>query len=131
MSDLVKQPLTKIAEMIQQRKVSPVEVAEAHLRRIDELNSSLNAIVTVAPDLIERAKGAEAALMRGEHAGSLHGVPITIKDTIETAGLRSTSGSKLRADYVPQMDAPAVARLKRAGALILGKTNPAEMAMDY
>jgi len=61
----------------------------------------------------------------------LHGVPVTIKDTIETAGLRTTSGSKMRAGYIPEVDAPAVARLKAAGALVLGKTNAAEMAMDY
>jgi Asp-tRNA(Asn)/Glu-tRNA(Gln) amidotransferase A subunit family amidase len=131
MNGLVAKPLTIIAELIRQRKVSPVEVAEAHLQQIDRLNPGLNAIVTVAPDLIDRARDAEAMLMRGESPGSLHGVPVTIKDTIETAGLRSTSGSKLRPDYVPQTDAPAVARLKSAGALILGKTNPAEMAMDY
>jgi Asp-tRNA(Asn)/Glu-tRNA(Gln) amidotransferase A subunit family amidase len=131
MNELCNTTLTGIAEMIRQREVSPVEVAEAHLRRIEELNPTLNAIVTLAPDLIERARAAEAALMRGENFGPLHGVPLTIKDTIETAGLRTTSGSKLRADYVPQTDAPAVARLKSAGALILGKTNPAEMAMDY
>ncbi|HET9713645.1 MAG TPA: amidase [Pyrinomonadaceae bacterium] len=127
MTDLIKQSLMTIAEMIRRREVSPVEVAEAHLRRIDELNPSLNAIVTLAPDVIERARAAEDSLTRGE----LHGVPITIKDTIETAGLRTTSGSKIRADYVPEVDAPAVARLKAAGALVLGKTNAAEMAMDY
>ena len=120
-----------VAELIRRREVSPVEVAEAHLRRIDELNPSLNAIVTLAPDLIERARAAEDALMRGEGVGALHGVPVTIKDTIETAGLRTTSGSKMRTDYVPEVDAPAVARLKAAGALVLGKTNAAEMAMDY
>ena len=111
--------------------MSPVEVAEAHLRRIEELNPFLNAIVTLAPDLLERAKAAEVALMLEESAGALHGVPVTIKDTIETAGVRTTSGSKMRVDYVPQTDAPAVARLKAAGAIILGKTNAAEMAMDY
>lgn len=131
MNDLIAKSLGTIAELIRQRKVSPVEVAEAHLRRISELNPALNAIVTQAPDLLERAKAAEAALMRGEHPGVLHGVPVTIKDTIETAGLRTTSGSKMRADYVPESEAPAVARLKAAGAIILGKTNPAEMAMDY
>ena len=131
MTDLIKQSLTEIAELIRRREVSPVEVTEAHLRRIDELNPSLNAIVTLAPDLVARARNAEAALMRGEGTGALHGVPVTIKDTIETAGLRTTSGSKLRADYVPKVDAPAVARLKAAGALVLGKTNAAEMAMDY
>jgi Asp-tRNA(Asn)/Glu-tRNA(Gln) amidotransferase A subunit family amidase len=113
--------------MIRRREVSPVEVAEAHLRRIDDLNRSLNAIVTVAPDVIDRARVAQDAPAQGE----LHGVPITIKDTIETAGLRTTSGSKMRAEYVPEVDAPAVARLKAAGAIVLGKTNAAEMAMDY
>jgi amidase len=129
-TDLVSNSLKSKAELIRKREVSPVEMAEAHLRRIDELNPSLNAIVTLAPDLIERARAAETALMRGEYPGALYGVPVTIKDTIETAGLRTTSGSKMRADYVPQADAPAVARLKATGALIL-KTNPAEMAMDY
>ena len=131
MKELITKPLTTIAEMIRTREVSPVEVAEAHLRRIDELNPSLNAIVTLAPDLIERARAAEQAVMRDGEMGVLHGIPVTIKDTIETAGLRTTSGSKMHADYVPERDAPAVARLNAAGALILGKTNAAEMAMDY
>jgi Asp-tRNA(Asn)/Glu-tRNA(Gln) amidotransferase A subunit family amidase len=113
--------------MIRRREVSPLEVVEAHLRRIGEFNPSLNAIVTLAPDVIERARAAEGAVTRGE----LHGVPVTIKDTIETAGLRTTSGSKIRADHVPEVDAPVVARLKAAGAIVLGKTNAAEMAMDY
>ncbi len=69
--------------------------------------------------------------MQRDDLGPLHGVPVTVKDTIETAGLRTTSGSVTRADYVPTRDAPAVARLKAAGAIILGKTNAAEMAMDY
>src|SRR5215216_2696691 len=131
MSGLVEQSLGMMARMIRDREVSPVEVAEAHLERISELNPALNAIVTLAPDVLERAKQAEAALMRRDSLGALHGVPVTIKDTIETAGLRSTSGSVVRQDYVPETDAPAVARLKAAGAIVLGKTNAAEMAMDY
>src|SRR6185503_849689 len=131
MNDLVELSLTTIAGMIQRREVSPIEVAKAHLERIAQLNPALNAIVTIAPDVIERARAAEAALLRGDEVGSLHGVPVTIKDTIDTAGLRTTSGSKLRMDYVPETDAPAVARLKAAGAIVLGKTNAAEMAMDY
>ena len=131
MTDLVKQSLVTIAQLIRRRDVSPVEVAEAHLERISELNPALNAIVTLAPDVLERAREAEAALMRGDDVGALHGVPVTIKDTIETAGLRSTSGSVIRQDYVPRTDAPSVARLKAAGAIVLGKTNAAEMAMDY
>ena len=130
-ADLTKETLGTIAAMIRQREISPVEVAEAHLKQIELLNPELNAIVTLAPDLLERAREAEAAMMRGDSVGALHGVPLTIKDTIETAGLRTTSGSRMRLDYVPQTDAPAVARLKAAGAIILGKTNAAEMAMDY
>src|ERR1044071_137068 len=117
MDELTEQSLTAIAKMIRQREVSPVEVAEAHLERIARLNPALNAIVTIAPDVVERARTAEAALRRGDEVGALHGVPVTIKDTIETAGLRSTSGSVLRADYVPAVDAPAVARLKAAGGI--------------
>ena len=131
MNTLIAQSLETIAELIRKRKVSPVEVAEAHLERISRLNPALNAIVTLSPDVMERARDAEAALMRGETIFALHGIPLTIKDTIDTAGLRTTSGSVIRTDHVPQYDAPAVARLKAAGAIILGKTNPAEMAMDY
>ena len=128
---IVDESLTRIVELIRSGAVSPVEVAEAHLDQIGKLNPQLNAIVTLAPDLLEKAKEAESALQRGGHVGPLHGVPVTIKDTIETAGLLSTSGSKLRDDYIPAKDAPAVARLKAAGAIILGKTNASEMAMDY
>ncbi len=123
--------MIKLVEAIRTRKISPVEVAEDYLRRISELNPSLNAIITVAPDVMDSAREAEAAVMRGDDLGALHGVPLTIKDTIETAGLRTTSGSTIRADYVPTVDAPAVTRLKAAGAIVLGKTNAAEMAMDY
>jgi Asp-tRNA(Asn)/Glu-tRNA(Gln) amidotransferase A subunit family amidase len=130
-ADLIQENLKTIASMIGKREVSPVEVAEAHLEQIARLNPELNAIVTLAPDVIERARAAEAAVMRGEAVGALHGVPLTIKDTIETAGIRTTSGSKMRVDYVPTSDAPAVARLKAVGAIILGKSNAAEMAMDY
>jgi amidase len=131
MDELVIQSATALADLFRKRAISPVQVVEAYLRRIDKLNPKLNAIVTIAPDLIEQAKEAEALVMRGDTVGPLHGVPVTVKDTIETAGLRTTSGSVLRAEFIPEHDAPAVARLKAAGAIILGKTNPAEMAMDY
>ena len=130
-TDLVKETLSTLAAKIQRREVSPVEVAQAHLERVAQLNPELNAIVTLAPDVLERAKAAEAAVMRGEILGPLHGIPVTIKDTIETSGLRTTSGSVIRQDYVPAVDAPAVARLKAAGAIVLGKTNASELAMDY
>lgn len=131
MDELVNHSATKLAAMIRGREVSPVEVMKAHLRRIEALNPRLNAVVTLAPDALARAREAEEALMRGDVSGALHGVPVTVKDTIDTAGLRTTCGSALRADYVPAVDATAVARLKAAGAIVLGKTNVAEMAMTY
>jgi len=131
MSDLTSESLTSLCRLIQTRSVSPVDVLEAHLQRIEQLNPSLNAIVTLAPDAMEKARRAERAINRGEVCGPLHGIPLTVKDTIETAGIRSTSGSVTRADFVPKCDAEAVARLKSAGAIVLGKTNAAEMAMDY
>lgn len=131
MNDILRRSLREITDLIRRRTVSPVEVVEAHLDRISRLNPALNAIVTLAPDVLEQARRAEDALVRGEAGGVLHGVPITIKDTIETAGIRTTSGSVIRSGHVPSIDAPAVARLKAAGAIVLGKTNAAEMAMDY
>src|ERR1700682_5117970 len=131
MDEIVALSANRLAELIRRRALSPVEVAKAYLSRIENLNPSLNAIVTLAPDVIEQAQAAEARLMSAGSVGPLHGVPLTIKDTIETAGLRTTSGSAVCAPHVPQTDAPAVARLKAAGAIILGKTNTAEMAMDY
>ncbi len=129
--DITARSVGDLARLIRTREISPTEVASAHLSRIDQLNPKLNAIVTIASDVLDHAKAAEAAVMRGDALGPLHGVPFTVKDTIETAGLRSTSGSPVRAQFVPEHDAPAVARLRAAGAILLGKTNSAEMAMDY
>jgi Asp-tRNA(Asn)/Glu-tRNA(Gln) amidotransferase A subunit family amidase len=124
---LIENNLTTLAQMIRSKEVSPVEVVEAHLQQLEKLNPRLNAIVTLAPDVLDQARRAERELTDRP----LHGVPLTIKDTIETAGLLSTSGSRRCAAYVPKRDAPVVARLKDAGAIILGKTNTSEMAMDY
>src|SRR5205807_2673066 len=110
---------------------SPVEVVEAHLRRIDEANPSLNAIVTIADNAIDRAREAEDALMKSQGVGALHGLPITIKDSIDTKGLRTTYGSRLRVEHLPDRDATVVARLKAAGVIILGKANTPEMAIPY
>jgi amidase len=129
--DLTSKSCVELAELIRTRTVSPVEVAEAHLRRIDQINPLLNAIVTIGPDIMAQAGAAEADLLSGREVGPLHGVPLTVKDTIDTEGLRTTSGSRLRANDVPDRDATAVARLKAAGAIILGKTNTPEMAISY
>ena len=129
--DLTTKTVVELAGLIRSRTVSPVDVVEAHLRRIDRFNLSLNAIVSLAPEALERARAAEEILISGKEVGVLHGVPLTVKDTIDTNGLRTTSGSRLCAANVPFRDATAVARLKAAGAIILGKTNTPEMAIPY
>ncbi|HEX6190153.1 MAG TPA: amidase [Pyrinomonadaceae bacterium] len=132
MSDeLTTKSATELVALIRSGAVSPVKVVEAHLRRIERVNPSLNAIVTIAEDAIDRARVCEAALMSGNGVGALHGLPVTVKDTIDTAGLRTTSGSRIRAHHVPRQDALSVARLKAVGAIILGKTNVPEMAVPY
>ncbi len=131
LEELTNLSASELVRLIVEKQASPVEVAQAHLKRIEQLNPVLNAIVTIAPDFLDQARQAEASLMRGDTLGPLYGLPITIKDTIETAYLRSTSGSMMRSQFVPRDDAPSVARLRKAGAIILGKTNAAEMAMDY
>lgn len=129
--NLTTKSATDLVALIRSRTLSPVEVVEAHLRRIEQVNRSLNAIVTLAEDAVDRARVCEAALMSGNDVGPLHGLPITVKDTIDTAGLRTTSGSRIRAHHLPERDAASVARLKAAGAIILGKTNTPEMAVPY
>lgn len=132
MSDLVFTPAHQLAQMIRERVVSAVEVLDAHLVQIAKHNSTLNAICTLDEQRVrQRAKLADEALARGENWGILHGVPITIKDIFETAGLRTTAGYQPLKDYIPQQDATVVARLCKAGAIILGKTNVAELAGDY
>src|ERR1043165_340039 len=130
-AELTELTARKLAQLMRERKVSPSEVIEAHLSRIEQLNPKLNAIITLADDALERAREAEAAVMRGDEVGALRGVPVTIKDTIETKGLLTTAGSKLLSANLPNEDAPTVARLKSAGAIILGKTNVPEMAIPY
>jgi Asp-tRNA(Asn)/Glu-tRNA(Gln) amidotransferase A subunit family amidase len=118
-------PATALAAAIRKRKVSPVEVVDAVLDRIARVNPALNAYVTLTDEAARReAKAAERALMRrSARLGALHGVPFSVKDLITTAGVRTTFGSPLFRDNVPAEDAPAVARMKAAGAIMLGKTN--------
>ncbi|MEC4817887.1 MAG: amidase [Scytonema sp. PMC 1069.18] len=132
MSSLTLTSIHKLAQMIRDREVSAVEVLDAHLTQVAKHNSKLNAICTLDEDNARtRAKQADEALARGENWGILHGVPITIKDIFETAGLLTTAGYIPLKDYVPTQDATAVARLKAAGAVIFAKTNMAELASDY
>ncbi|MBE9184764.1 amidase [Microcoleus sp. LEGE 07076] len=132
MSSLTFASAHQLACMIRDRQVSAVEVLDAYLTQIAKHNSKLNAICTLDEDNARtRARLADEALARGENWGALHGVPITIKDIFETARLRTTAGYIPLKDYVPQQDATAVARLRAAGAVIVGKTNMAELAGDY
>jgi Asp-tRNA(Asn)/Glu-tRNA(Gln) amidotransferase A subunit family amidase len=116
--------------LIRSREVTPVEVVEAHLRRVERLNPRLNAIVSLAPDAMKRAREAEALVLKGARRKSLLGVPLTVKDTIAVAGLPATSGTKARARFIAA-DAPAISFLKEAGAIVIGKTNTSELALDY
>ena len=129
--ELTRWSAARLAALIREREASPVEVVEAHLRRVERLNPRLNAVVTLAPDALERAREAEASVGSGALDKPLLGVPVTVKDTIAVAGLPATSGSKARAGYVPATDAQAVGLLKEAGAIVIGKTNTSELALDY
>ena len=132
MSDLVFTPVYQLAQMIRDRTVSAVEVLDVYLERVVKYNSQLNAICTLDEERArQRAKEADEALARGENWGILHGVPVTIKDAFETAGLLTTAGYKPLKDYVPKTDATVVARLRGAGAIIMGKTNPAKLAGNF
>jgi amidase len=119
------------ARAIRRGEVSSVELTTRMLARIKQLNPRLNAIVTLTAEAaLARAEAADAALVRGECWGPIHGVPGTIKDTFEMAGMRTTGGTPSFADHVPGEDAPVVSRLRAAGMVILGKTNVPFMASD-
>lgn len=131
MSKLVFWTASQIAQAIRDRQVSAQEVLEAHLQQIATHNAKVNAIVMLDKERArQRAKAADEAIDKGEIWGALHGVPITAKDCYETAGLRSTCGYKKLFDYIPTQDATIIARMKAAGAILLGKTNMAILASD-
>jgi aspartyl-tRNA(Asn)/glutamyl-tRNA(Gln) amidotransferase subunit A len=127
-SGLVYQDATKLADLIRTKEVSPVEVMQAHLERIDAANPHLNAIVTVAEDAMKAAKAAETAVMAGVGLGPLHGVPFTAKDSFDTAGVLTQLGSPIFKGRIPHSDATSVARMKHAGAILLAKTNLPEFS---
>ena len=118
---------TDLQTAIRRRELSCVEVMQAHLARIEAVNPLLNAIVTLDGDLgLREAAAADAALGRDAATGPLHGLPIAIKDLEDTAGMRTTYGSPIYRDHVPTADTLLVARLRRAGAIVIGKTNTPE-----
>ena len=127
--DIYYADAVELAERIKAKSLSPVEVVQAHLDRIEAINPKINAIVQMAPGVLERAREAEAAASRQESWGPLHGVPFTVKDCVDTEGVRTTRGSKLFADFVPGADASVVKRLKDAGGIFIAKTNMPEFAL--
>ena len=125
-------PAAVMAGEIRKKKISPVELVDAHLTQIEKLNPRLNAFVQLDAKRARRAaQDAETAVMHEQELGSLHGVPVSIKSSINVAGLRCESGSRLRAGYVAGYDAPLVARLRAAGAIVLGVTNAPELLMAW
>jgi aspartyl-tRNA(Asn)/glutamyl-tRNA(Gln) amidotransferase subunit A len=131
MSDerIVALSLTEVAGLVRSRELSPVQLTEASLERIDLVEGGLNSFITVmSEDAMSAAREAEAEIVRGEYRGSLHGIPVAVKDLFDTAGVRTTSGSKILADNVPDADSGAVERLKAAGAVLVGKLSLHEFA---
>ena len=119
-----------LVDKVKKKEISPVEVLQCYLDRIEKVNPQINAIVTLTEETARtQAKKAEESLFNGKPIGPLHGVPITLKDNIFTRGIKTTCGSKLYENFVPDRDAVLVERLKGAGAIILGKTNMPEFGL--
>jgi aspartyl-tRNA(Asn)/glutamyl-tRNA(Gln) amidotransferase subunit A len=126
-SDIAYMPAVEMAVAIREKNLSPVEAVDAILTRIDRLNPKLNAYCTIlAEDARRQAKEAENAVMRGENLGGLHGVPVSVKDLVFTKGIRTTFGSRIYENFIPDKDNVVVERLRAAGAIIMGKTNTPE-----
>lgn len=121
--------IAELAPLLAKKKISPVELAELHLARIAQLQPKLNAFITLTAELaLAQARAAERELLRGRCRGPLHGIPLAIKDNIWIRGVRTTAGSAILSNFVPAEDATVIRRLRRAGAVLLGKTNLNEFA---
>ncbi len=128
-ADLAFLGVRRLAALVRERKASPVEITRVFLERIERLDSRLRAYITVLPDAaLAAASRAETAVMRGETLGPLHGVPYAVKDQFDTAGVRTTSGSRILENHVPAEDATTISRLNAAGGVLLGKLNLTEFA---
>ncbi|HVM41512.1 MAG TPA: amidase family protein [Acidimicrobiia bacterium] len=130
--DLLLSPAHRLAQAVRSKEVSSVELLDGFVDRIEQINPAINAVVTLD---LERAReacaAADEAAARGEWRGPLHGLPVTVKDAIETAGIRSTGGAIELTDHVPAADAPVVAKIKDAGAVVFGKTNLPRWSGDF
>jgi amidase len=132
MNELLCSSASGMARAIREKKISSAELMQAHLERIEAVNPRLNAIVQLpAERVMDEARAADSFLARGEIKGPLHGVPVTLKDAIETEGIISTGGTMGRRNFVPQQEAVVVKRLRAAGAIVLGKTNCPEFGWAW
>jgi amidase len=132
MNDLTFLSAVVMAQQIREKKISPVELIDAHLAKIGRLNPKLNAFVHLDAERARRdARTAEDEVVRGNPLGPLHGVPISIKSSLDVAGMRCESGTRLRAGQIASQDAPLVERLRHAGAIVLGVTNTPELLMAW
>lgn len=130
MTQLIDLTISEAAELLRTRALGPVELAQAHLERIEALDGRLNCFITRTPELaLEQARAAEAEIGAGRYRGPLHGIPLALKDLYYTKGIRTTAGSAFLSDFVPEEDAVAVQRLAAAGAVMLGKLNMHEWAL--
>jgi aspartyl-tRNA(Asn)/glutamyl-tRNA(Gln) amidotransferase subunit A len=129
-SELCYLTIREAGHLLQSRKLSPVELTRAFLTRIEQLDKTLNAYITVLPDrAMAEARAAEAAMLRGDYRGPLHGIPIALKDLYDTQGIRTTASSRVMANRIPNEDATTMARLASAGAILLGKLAMHEFAL--
>ena len=130
MNEITYASATQIAQAIRDKEISAVEVVQAHLDRIEQVNGALNAVVQLCAErALSEAQAADEALARGDSVGPLHGVPMTLKDSLDTEGVISTGGTKGRASFVPSEDSAVAARLRAAGAILMGKTNTPELTL--
>lgn len=127
-NELIFSDATRLAELIRTKKVSPVEVVQAHLDRIEAVDPQVNAIVTISESARDAARRAEAAVLSSAELGPLHGVPFTAKDSIDTEGVMTQRGSPIYKGRTPDRDATSVSRLKEAGGILLAKTNLPEFS---
>ena len=128
-SDLPFLSATQLGRLIEKREVSPVEATESYIDRIDELDFKFNSYLTVCrEEALKAAQEAERAIAQGNYLGPMHGIPVAVKDQFWSKGIRTTGGSRILADFVPDEDATVVAKVKQAGAVVLGKTNLTEFA---
>jgi aspartyl-tRNA(Asn)/glutamyl-tRNA(Gln) amidotransferase subunit A len=129
-SELTFRPAHELGALLRKKEASPVEIVDAFLDRIDELNPRLNAFITVTADVARsRAREAEREIAAGSYRGPLHGIPYAPKDILATRGIRTTNGSRVTADWVPDFESTITERLDRSGAILLGKLNLLEFAM--